>query len=41
MAKNYEIDVRNAQEAAQYTEGSRWILSINTFGALTDVEPAR
>ncbi len=37
----YEYDVRSPDDAAAFTDGSRWILSINTFGALTKVEPAR
>jgi ribosomal protein L40E len=39
--EQYEFNVRSADEAAQFEEGSRWILSVNTFGALTDVEPVR
>ena len=37
----YEYVVKDPAEAALFTEGSRWTLEINTFGALTDVEPAR
>jgi len=38
---NYEYVVKSPAEAAQFTEGSRWSLEINTFGVLTDVGPAR
>ncbi len=37
---NYEYVIKNPAEAAQFTEGSRWSLEINTFGVLTDVGPA-
>ncbi len=36
----YEYVVANPAQAAQFTEGSRWSLEINTFGILTDVGPA-
>lgn len=38
---SYEYVVKNPAQAAQFTEGSRWSLEINTFGALTDVGPTR
>lgn len=37
----YEYEVKDPALAAQFAEGSRWSLEINTFGALTDVAPAR
>ncbi|RLT42752.1 MAG: hypothetical protein DWI57_05250 [Chloroflexi bacterium] len=37
----YEYVVKDPNEAALFSEGSRWTLEINTFGALTDVQPAR
>lgn len=39
--EEYTYKVNSADAAAEFDEGSRWILSINTFGALTDVEPSR
>ncbi len=38
---DYKYVVKDPDEAAKFTEGSRWSLEINTFGSLTDVEPAR
>jgi hypothetical protein len=38
---DYEYVVKDQAAAAEFTEGSRWSLEINTFGMLTDVEPAR
>lgn len=37
---NYKYVVKNPAEAAQFAEGSRWSLEINTFGVLVDVGPA-
>lgn len=37
--ETYEYVVKDQEHAAQFNEGSRWSLEINTFGALTDVEP--
>ena len=37
---NYEYVVKNPAQAAQFAEGSRWSLDINTFGILTDVGSA-
>lgn len=39
--QTYKYVVRDPNVAAQFQEGSRWSLKINTFGALTDVEPLR
>jgi len=37
----YPYVVQDPTQAAQFVPGSRWTLEINTFGALTDVAPAR
>ncbi|MBX3052210.1 MAG: zinc ribbon domain-containing protein [Caldilineaceae bacterium] len=37
----YEYVVKQPEEAAAFSIGSRWSLEINTFGVLTDVEPPR
>jgi ribosomal protein L40E len=39
--KTYQYRVASAEEFARYTVGSRWRLSVNTFGAVTSVEPAQ
>ncbi|MBX2997345.1 MAG: zinc ribbon domain-containing protein [Caldilineaceae bacterium] len=38
---NYRYKVSQANDAAKFEKGSRWILSVNTFNAVTNVEPAR
>jgi hypothetical protein len=38
---DYRYTVSTAEQAARFEEGSRWILSVNTFNAVTNVEPAR
>lgn len=37
--KTYTYDTSNADEFAQFQPGSRWILKVNSFGAVTKVEP--
>jgi len=37
----YTYSVDTAQEFAQFTIGSEWILKINTFGDVTDATPAK
>lgn len=37
----YRYNVSSVEDAMQFREGSRWILSVNTFNAITDIEPAR
>jgi len=37
----YEYEVNDPAQAALFVDGSRWTLEINTFGLLTNVEPAR
>ncbi|RME61803.1 MAG: zinc ribbon domain-containing protein [Caldilineae bacterium] len=39
--QTYKYVVRDPNAAAQFQEGSRWALEINTFGALTQVKPLR
>jgi ribosomal protein L40E len=39
--EEYSYKVSSVEDAAQYREGSRWILSVNTFNAITDIEPVR
>jgi hypothetical protein len=37
--KTYTYDTSNADEFAQFQPGTRWILKVNSFGAVTKVEP--
>lgn len=37
----YRYKVSKADEAAKFGKGSRWILSVNTFNAVTNVKPTR
>lgn len=39
--ETFRFVTKDPAEAARFQPGSRWNLSVNTFGALTDVEPAR
>jgi ribosomal protein L40E len=39
--KSYQYKVRNPDEFEQFQPGSRWILKVNTFDAITDVSPVR
>jgi ribosomal protein L40E len=39
--KAYTYQPADLQEFAQFQPGSRWKLKVNTFGSVTDVEPAR
>lgn len=39
--ESYRYTVSSEDAAAQFEEGSRWILSVNTFNAVTNVEPSR
>jgi ribosomal protein L40E len=38
---DYLYTLSSAQQAARFEEGSRWILSVNTFDAVMGVEPVR
>ncbi len=37
----YTYNVSNANEFSRFKVGSRWTLKVNTFGAVTDAEPAQ
>ena len=38
--KKYTYQTRDAAEYAQFLVGSRWTLKVNTFGSVTDIQPA-
>jgi ribosomal protein L40E len=38
---SYRYQISDAERATQFEMGSRWILSVNTFNAVTNVEPSR
>ncbi len=39
--KKYTYQTGDAAEYAKYSVGSRWTLKVNTFGSVSDIQPAR